>query len=124
MSVSATDTAPVKFGDFTAVCQRAALIVCPMLQTELGVEPNCYSRTVHMGSQIIFQPASCVVHIAALIMTIIMIEHIRSKYTAVGRKEIVMFFYLYLVLEFLAIFLDSGIIPTSNVVYPVSLNPR
>ena len=75
-----------------------------------------------MGSQIIFQPASCVVHIAALIMTIIMIEHIRSKYTAVGRKEIVMFFYL--VLEFLAIFLDSGIIPTSNVVYPVSLNPR
>ncbi|KAJ3532763.1 hypothetical protein NMY22_g7612 [Coprinellus aureogranulatus] len=47
-----------------------------------------------------------------------MILHIRSKYTAVGRKEIVMFFWMYLVIELLAMFLDSGIIPTSNVVYP------
>lgn len=51
-------------------------------------------------------------------MTIIMILHIRSKYTAVGRKEIVMFFYLYAIIELLAIFLDSGIIPTSNNTYP------
>lgn len=72
-----------------------------------------------------------------------MIYHIRSKYTAVGepqfpsaaklgparfadkasettgRKEIVMFFYLYALIEALAIFLDSGIIPTANTVYPV-----
>lgn len=70
-------------------------------------------------------------------MTAIMIYHIRSKYTAVGesrfrhmqdlalyvctgRKEIVMFFWLYAVIELLAIFLDSGIIPTANVSYPVS----
>jgi len=51
-------------------------------------------------------------------MTIIMILHIRSKYTAVGRKEIVMFFYLYALIEFLAIFLDSGIIQTASVPYP------
>jgi hypothetical protein len=31
-----------------------------------------------------------------------------------------MFFWMYLVIELLALFLDSGIIPTSNVVYPVS----
>jgi hypothetical protein len=48
-----------------------------------------------------------------------MIYHIRSKYTAVGRKEIVMFFWLYAIIELLAIFLDSGIIPTANDVYPV-----
>lgn len=73
-------------------------------------------------------------------MTAIMIFHIRSKYTAVGRlkiiffpveqhlltsieigrKEIIMFFYLYAIIELLAIFLDSGIIPTANVSYPVS----
>ena len=36
-----------------------------------------------------------------------------------------MFFYLYAIIELLAIFLDSGIIPTSNVSYPVCLsNPR
>ncbi|GJJ13840.1 Chitin synthase, class 7 [Clathrus columnatus] len=52
-------------------------------------------------------------------MTIIMILHIRSKYTAVGRKEIVMFFYMYAVIEFLAIFLDSGIIQTASAPYPV-----
>lgn len=47
-----------------------------------------------------------------------MIYHIRSKYTAVGRKEIVMFFWMYMVIELLAMFLDSGIIPTANVSYP------
>lgn len=47
-----------------------------------------------------------------------MIYHIRSKYTAVGRKEIVMFFWLFAVIELLAMFLDSGIIPTANAVYP------
>jgi len=70
-------------------------------------------------------------------MTAIMIYHIRSKYTAVGgsasfagflftrstiiigRKEIVMFFILYAVIELLAIFLDSNIIPTANASYPV-----
>ena len=74
-------------------------------------------------------------------MTGIMIFHIRSKYTAVGtslplharrggapihnrpgRKEILMFFYLYAIIELLAIFLDSGIIPTANVSYPVRVS--
>jgi hypothetical protein len=70
-----------------------------------------------------------------------MIYHIRSKYTAVGksvllhavkqsesiidfalgRKEIVMFFYLYAIIECLAFFLDSNIIPTANATYPVSM---
>lgn len=72
-------------------------------------------------------------------MTGIMIYHIRSKYTAVGkcdflcrpfqrainhpsgRKEIVMFFYLYAIIELLAFFLDSNIIPTANTSYPVSI---
>lgn len=51
-------------------------------------------------------------------MTAIMIFHVRSKYTAVGRKEIVMFFYIYAVIELLAIFLDSAVIPTASSVYP------
>ncbi|KAG8857412.1 Chitin synthase, class 7 [Tulasnella sp. 330] len=51
-------------------------------------------------------------------MTGIMIYHVRSKYTAVGRKEIVMFFYMFALVELLAIFLDSGIIPTASNTYP------
>jgi len=57
-------------------------------------------------------------------MTAIMIYHIRSKYTAVGRKEIVMFFWMYMIIELLAMFLDSGIIPTANVSYPVSCHVK
>jgi hypothetical protein len=36
-----------------------------------------------------------------------------------GRKEIVMFFYLYAIIELMAIFLDSNIIPTANPAYLV-----
>jgi hypothetical protein len=56
-------------------------------------------------------------------MTAIMLLHVRSKYTAVGRKEIVLFFYLYMFVELLAIFLDSAIIPTAHQVYPVGWRP-
>lgn len=83
--------------------------------------------------------ATCFVHIVAILMTVIMILHIRSKYTAVGalpltdgqnvapthyeahigRKEIVMFFYMYAFIELLAFFLDSGVIPSAHVSYPV-----
>lgn len=55
-------------------------------------------------------------------MVAVMILHIRSKYTAVGRKEIVTFFYLYSVVELLSIFLDSGIIPSSSNIYAVRLH--
>jgi hypothetical protein len=53
-------------------------------------------------------------------MTAIMLFHVRSKYTAVGRKEIVMFFYIYMFISLLAFFLDSTVIPTSHEVYQVS----
>ena len=53
-------------------------------------------------------------------MTTIMLYHVRSKYTAVGRKEIVLFFYIYMFISLLAIFLDSTVIPTAHAVYPVS----
>jgi hypothetical protein len=46
-------------------------------------------------------------------------RHGRLVCPRIGRKEIVMFFYLYFIIELLAIFLDSGIIPTASNVYPV-----
>lgn len=105
------------FGKYDDICGSVALVVCPLLGTELGIEPDCYSRNVEINSTIIFQPATCIIHIAALVMCAIMVYHIRCKYTAVGRKEIVLFFYLYALSEILAIFLDSAIIPTYSQVY-------
>ncbi|CAK5269869.1 unnamed protein product [Mycena citricolor] len=108
----------IQFGSFNSICETAALVICPLIGGDQGIEPSCYSRNVDIGGTLIFQPSTVFVHIVAIIMTIIMILHIRSKYTAVGRKEIVTFFYMYAIIELLAIFLDSGIIPTSNAVYP------
>ncbi|EKD04517.1 DNA repair protein rad8 [Trichosporon asahii var. asahii CBS 8904] len=95
---------------------RTALAQCltPNMIPSTGIAPTCYARNVQLGTQIVFQP----VHIAALAMTLIMLFHVRSKYTAVGRKEIVLFFYIYMFVELLGAFLDSSVIPTSNVVYP------
>ncbi|KII86256.1 hypothetical protein PLICRDRAFT_43838 [Plicaturopsis crispa FD-325 SS-3] len=108
----------IEFGSFDKICETAALVVCPLMGGNQGIEPTCYSRNVDLGGTLIFQPSTCFVHVGAIIMTAIMIYHIRSKYTAVGRKEIVMFFWMYLVIELLAIFLDGGIIPTAHVSYP------
>jgi len=108
----------VKFGDFNTICETVALTVCPLVGAEEGVEPTCYSRNVEIAGTLIFQPATIIIHIIALIMTSIMIYHIKSKYTAVGRKEIVMFFYLYMMVTGLELLLVSGIIPTASVIYP------
>jgi len=107
----------VQFGSFNSICETAALVICPLVGPDQGIEPSCYSRNVDVGGTLLFQPSTLFVHVVAIIMTAIMILHIRSKYTAVGRKEIVTFFWLYALIELLAIFLDSGIIPTSHVVY-------
>ena len=43
-------------------------------------------------------------------MTVIMILHVRSKFTAVGRKEILTFFYIYLGLTTVSLVLDAGVL--------------
>ncbi|CAG8621409.1 5940_t:CDS:2 [Dentiscutata heterogama] len=106
------------FGDFTTICETVALTVCPLVGREEGIEPECYSRNVEIAGTLIFQPATIIIHVIALVMTSIMIYHIKSKYTAVGRKEIVMFFYLYMMVTFLELLLVSGIVPAASNVYP------
>jgi hypothetical protein len=49
-----------------------------------GIEPDCYSRNIELANTIIFQGAASFMHIVALLMDVIMILHIRSKFTAVG----------------------------------------
>ncbi|BGP18589.1 hypothetical protein JCM10213_002123 [Rhodosporidiobolus nylandii] len=113
-----SSNATLTFGNYDWICSRAALIVCPLLgTTDWGVEPVCYSRNVEFGRTLVFQPATSFLHICAALMVIIMVLHIRSKYTAVGRREILWVFYLYFLEEILAIFLDSAIIPSSSDAY-------
>jgi len=78
------------FGDFESLCAKAALPVCSLIGPAskitgaTGIPSQCYSRSVGLANTIIFQGAADFAHIMALIMTAIMIIHVRSKFTAVG----------------------------------------
>lgn len=85
------------FGDFQGVCAKATLPLCVLvgppndLTGGKGIQPVCYSRSISLANTIIFQGAAGFAHIVALIMTVIMIIHVRSKFTAVGMYSCVMF---------------------------------
>lgn len=46
----------VQFGSFDSICQTAALVICPLVGSDQGIEPTCYSRNVDVGGTLIFQP--------------------------------------------------------------------
>ena len=101
------------FGNYDGVCNVIAMVSCPLLGPDgIGKAPQCYARNIDINNTIIFEPATCLIHMAAIIMTAIMLWHVHSKYTAVGRKEMLVFLYTYGVSEFLVMFLDSAVIPT------------
>jgi len=112
------------FGDFQAQCEQAPLPLCrligpqSMISGSTGVQAECYSRSVEVANTLILQGAVGFVHIIALVMATIMVIHVRSKYTAVGRKEITSFFYIYMTLSCLSLVLDTGVIPSNNPSFP------
>ncbi|KAI8610313.1 chitin synthase III catalytic subunit [Chytriomyces sp. MP71] len=115
------NTPPFSFGHFDFFCAMAPLPLCSLVTATDGtiVEPVCYARNIdfNSGNYLLFQPATLFLQVIALLMTLTMIFYIRSKYTAVGRKEIVMFFYMYAVTLIVEFLLIGGIIPASTAVY-------
>ncbi|KAK8058602.1 chitin synthase export chaperone [Apiospora phragmitis] len=112
------------FGDFTTLCETAPLPLCASVgpiravSSGVGIEPDCYARNIELANTIIFEGASSFMHILSLAMTIIMILHIRGKFTAVGRKEILAFFYFYMLLSFFSLIVDAGVVPPGSDPYP------
>ncbi|KAK3950049.1 chitin synthase III catalytic subunit [Pseudoneurospora amorphoporcata] len=112
------------FGDFSSICRKAPIPLCASVgpitsvASGVGIEPDCYARNIEVANTIIFQSAASVMHIVALIMTVVMLLHVRGKFTAVGRKEITTFFYLYMILTFLSLCIDAGVIPPHSGSYP------
>jgi hypothetical protein len=78
------------FGDFTSICEQTPFPLCPLVGSQspitglTGIDTKCYARSVEAANTIIFEAATDFTHIIALIMTAIMIIHVRSKFTAVG----------------------------------------
>jgi len=46
----------VEFGSFNKICETAALVICPWVGSDQGIEPSCYSRNVDIAGTLIFQP--------------------------------------------------------------------
>jgi Chitin synthase export chaperone len=78
------------FGEFDWICTQASIPLCSVvgairtIEFGVGIEADCYARNIELANTIIFQGAASFMHIVALLMTVIMILHVRSKFTAVG----------------------------------------
>jgi hypothetical protein len=78
------------FGNFNDLCRTAPLPLCasigPVTSVAggVGIEPDCYARNIELANTIIFAGAASTMHIIALVMTVIMVLHVRGKFTAVG----------------------------------------
>lgn len=73
------------FGNFDSICNKAPIPLCTVIGPGgLGIEPECYARNIELANTIIFEAAASFIHIATLIMTVVMVLHVRSKFTAVG----------------------------------------
>ena len=78
------------FGDFTTICKKVSIPMCALVGHQdisggRGIQAECYSRTIELANTLIFQTANDFMHILALVMTVVMIIHVRSKFTAVGK---------------------------------------
>ncbi|KAJ5331385.1 Chitin synthase export chaperone [Penicillium atrosanguineum] len=112
------------FGQFTSICEKVPLPLCSLvgppssISGATGIISNCYARNIEVANTIIFEGAASFMHIIALAMTVIMILHIRSKFTAVGRKEIITVFYIYLALTICSLIIDAGVVPPKSGPFP------
>ncbi|KAK9453643.1 chitin synthase III catalytic subunit [Dipodascopsis uninucleata] len=116
------------FGDFDFICDRVPIPLCslvgPFKSSELtglvnnGIATQCYARSIDLANTVIFQTGTAFIQIAALAVTGMMVFNIRSKYTAVGRKEMLQFFYLYAVLTVISMCVDCGVVPPASSPYP------
>ncbi|KAK9696581.1 Chitin synthase, class 7 [Basidiobolus ranarum] len=111
--------AAFKFGSFERFCSTLAFTVCPLVGSQASrTIPQCSSRNLDFAGFLIFQPGALAAYIIAILISVVMIYNIRVKYTAVGRQEMLCFFYLYTLTVLMELLLIGGIIPISSIVYP------
>ena len=82
------------FTDFRSICEKSMLPLCsligplsPISGAASGIQATCYARSIDFANTVIFEAATGFAHIMALIMAVIMVLHVRSKFTAVGTQH-------------------------------------
>lgn len=112
------------FGKFDVLCNNTMLPLCSVVGSvngtsvfEKGIVPSCYPRPVELANTMIFNLGSAFIHFGALLVVLIIIFNVRSKYTAIGRSELLHFFYLYLALTISSLVVDCGVTPPGSSSY-------
>ena len=103
--------------NFGLLCSKTTLPVCPLYQPD--VIAGCYARNGDLGTVLIFQPALGMVYLGALLMASIMLYNIKQKYTAVGRREISWFMYVYILTIILEALLMHGFFTSQSIAYKI-----
>lgn len=113
------------FGNFTTICERTSIPLCTVIGAvpgatvfEKGVIAPCYARPVELANTMIFQVGNAFVHFGGLLVLLLMLYNVNSKYTAIGRKEMLYFFYLIFALIVMSLVVDCGVSPPSSGSYP------
>lgn len=112
------------FGSFDTICNKTSFPLCSVVGAvndtyfSRGIVPECYARSVEFANTMIFQIGNAFIHFGGLIITLIIIFNIRAKYTAIGRKEMLVFFYIFIGLTVSSLVVDCGVSPPSSSSYP------
>ncbi|AOA60491.1 Chs7p [Komagataella phaffii] len=112
----------MSFGNFYEICQKTPLPLCNVLLPNhgtnfKGIISTCYARSISVTNTMIFQVGNCFIHISAIVVLMIIVFHVRSKYTAIGRIEMLFFFYLYIANTIASLVVDAGVSPPSSATY-------
>lgn len=83
-----------------------------------GILPKCYARPIELANTVVFQVGNAFVNIGALIVLIVIVYNIRSKYTAIGRLEMLFFYHILLALTICSLIVDCGVSPPGSASYP------
>lgn len=112
------------FGSFSDICQKTGLPLCSVVGSvnstspiSVGIVAGCYARPVELANTLIFQVGNAFLHIGALIVFLVIIFNIRTKYTAIGRSELLAYFYLNIALTISSLVVDCGVSPPSSASY-------
>lgn len=111
------------FGSFDSICSKTSLPICSVISTNnatditRGILPKCYPRSVELANTMIFSVGNAFMHFGSLIIMLIIIFNVRGKYTAIGRKEMLHFFYSFIGLIVSSLVVDCGVSPPSSQSY-------
>lgn len=110
------------FGNFTDICKQASIPLCALVASDddmfqVGIIPKCYSRSIDLANTVIFQVGNSIVNIGVLVLIMLILFNIKSKFTAIGRQEMIFFFTCLFVLVCFSVINDCGVAPPGSNTY-------